>query len=236
MGIALGISLQSERDRLLALQEERSTIARELHDSLAQSLSYMKIQASLLSPALDRADGHDDAREILSDLREGINAAYRQLRELLSTFRLRMEGDFAGLLGNTVEEYASRSGTPIELDIRLADCHLAPNQEIHVLHIVREALSNATRHAGASRIHVGLSAAPGGEVRVVVEDDGKGVDPRAAAELHHYGLTIMDERARGLGGSLEIAGRAGGGTCVAVRFDAKAGKDRVRLADAATTP
>lgn len=218
MGVALGISHQSERKRLLALQEERSIIARELHDSLAQSLTYMKIQASLLSPALTTTDQREDALAILGDLREGINAAYRQLRELLSTFRLRIEGDFAGLLGSTVEEYAGRSGVPIDLEIRLSGCHLNPNQEIHVLHIVREALSNATRHAQASRIRVELLSEPGGEIRVVVEDDGKGIPPQPVVEPHHYGLTIMGERARGLGGTLEVGQRDGGGARIVVRF------------------
>ena len=218
MGIALGISHQSERERLLALQEERSIIARELHDSLAQSLSYMKIQASLLSSALQRPERRDDASDILADMKGGINAAYRQLRELLSTFRLQMEGDFARLLGSTVEEYAGRSGMPIDLEIRLGVCHLNPNQEIHVLHIIREALSNATRHARASSIRVGLFGHPDG-VRVIIEDDGKGIRLAAATEPHHYGLAIMAERARGLGGVLEIVPRPDGGTRVAVRFD-----------------
>ncbi len=225
MGVALGISHQSERKRLLALQEERSIIARELHDSLAQSLTYMKIQASLLSPALTTAHQREDAVAILGDLREGINAAYRQLRELLSTFRLRIEGDFAGLLGSTVKEYATRSGLPIDLEIRLSGCHLNPNQEIHVLHIVREALSNATRHAQARRIRVELLSSPGGEISVVVEDDGRGIPPLPVVEPHHYGLTIMGERARGLGGTLEVGQRVGGGARIVVRFATRGGQE-----------
>ncbi|WP_332671726.1 histidine kinase [Aromatoleum sp.] len=225
MGVALGISHQSERKRLLALQEERSIIARELHDSLAQSLTYMKIQASLLSPALTAPDQREDALAILGDLREGINAAYRQLRELLSTFRLRIEGDFARLLGSTVEEYAGRSGIPIDLEIRLSGCHLSPNQEIHVLHIVREALSNATRHAQARHIRVELLSEPGGEIRAVVEDDGQGIPPQPVVEPHHYGLTIMGERARGLGGTLEVGQRHGGGARIVVRFATRSASD-----------
>lgn len=218
MGIALGISYETERERLLALQEERSIIARELHDSLAQSLSYMKIQASLLPPALQRADGRDEALDIVSALREGITAAYRQLRELLSTFRLHIEGDFAALIGGAVKEYSDRNQVPIDLNLRLG-CHLNPNQEIHVLHIVREALSNATRHARASRIWVNLVSGDDGEVRVAVEDDGKGIAPRPN-EPHHYGMTIMAERARGLGGTLTVERREPRGTRVLLAFTA----------------
>jgi two-component system nitrate/nitrite sensor histidine kinase NarX len=218
MGIALGISHQNERERLLALQEERSIIARELHDSLAQSLSFMKIQVSLLTPALAGRQPGAEAQTILADLREGINTAYRQLRELLATFRLRMEGDFARLLGSTVAEYAGRSGIPIDLDIQLGPCRLSPNQEIHVLHIIREALSNATRHAQANRVHVGLQSCNDGQVSVVVEDNGMGLEIPSSAEPQHFGLTIMGERACGLGGALVIEPRPAGGTRIVVRF------------------
>ncbi|HRP95333.1 MAG TPA: histidine kinase [Rhodocyclaceae bacterium] len=219
MGIALGISRQTERERLIALQEERSTIARELHDSLAQSLSYMKIQVSLLQPVLADPARREEALAVLGDLREGITSAYRQLRELLSSFRLRMEGDFSSLLRATVEEFSSRGGIPIDVDTRLAGCSLTANQEIHVLHIIREALSNATRHSAAERILVALACGVDDVVSVVIDDDGRGIDPGAAVEHHHYGVAIMGERARGLGGELAIGPRPGGGTRVSVRFN-----------------
>jgi len=218
MGVALGISRQTQRERLLALQEERSVIARELHDSLAQSLSYMKIQVSLLAPVLADPSRRDDAMAVLADLREGINSAYRQLRELLSSFRLQIEGDFNRLLRATTEEFAARSGIPIELQISLGGCSLSPNQEIHTLHIVREALSNATRHAGGDRIWVTLSCDENGEVQVIIDDDGKGLADGLHDEPHHYGLGIMGERARSLHGSLRLLARPGGGTRVLVCF------------------
>ncbi|MEW6678079.1 MAG: ATP-binding protein [Pseudomonadota bacterium] len=220
MGIALGMSRKVEQERLLALQEERSTIARELHDSIAQSLSYMKIQASLMQPLLADPGRADAAAAVLRDLREGINAAYRQLRELLATFRLRMESDFMTLLTAAVEEYAGRGGVPINLDIHLEECRLTPNQEIHVLQIVREALSNVIRHAQARQAWVSLSH-QGGVVTVEVEDDGLGVtrtQSGAGTEHFHYGLTIMGERAQGLDGRLDIMDRPEGGTQLRLRF------------------
>jgi two-component system nitrate/nitrite sensor histidine kinase NarX len=218
MGVALGITRQSERERLLALQEERSAIARELHDSLAQSLSFMKIQVSLLSPMLGDATRGGEAAAIVADLREGINSAYRQLRELLSSFRLRMDGDFVQVMQATADEFADRSGLPVEMHIRLGNCSLTPNQEVHLLHIVREALSNAIRHAEASRIWVTLAADEAGEVVLEVRDDGKGVGHSPTAERHHYGLTIMAERANSLNGCFHLGEREGGGTRLEVRF------------------
>lgn len=217
IGIALGISHKTEQERLLALQEERSVIARELHDSIAQSLSYMKIQASLLQPVLANPERRQEAETILRDLRDGITSAYRQLRELLSTFRLKMQGDFLELLTRTVEEYAERGGVPIALETRLDGCHLSPNQEIHALQIVREALYNMLRHAHASQAWVSVTH-QAGEMRITVEDDGVGLAPLPGDGTQHYGLDIMRERALSLHGQLDLSERPEGGTCVSLRF------------------
>lgn len=222
IGIALGMSHKAEQERLLALQEERSIIARELHDSIAQSLSYMKIQASLLQQALSDPARHQEAESALRDLREGITAAYRQLRELLVTFRLKMQGSFPSLLAAAVEEYAARGGLPIHLETRLDACHLTPNQEIHTLQIVREALSNVLRHAHASAAWVSLIPQADGELLVSIEDDGIGsgrmAEARQSDDTFHYGLAIMRERARGLRGQLEVQERPQGGTLLTLRF------------------
>ncbi|HNQ75274.1 MAG TPA: histidine kinase [Pseudothauera hydrothermalis] len=218
IGMALGMARRTEQERLLALQEERSIIARELHDSLAQSLSYMKIQVSLLQPVQADPARSAEAGAILAGLRDGIGSAYRQLRELLGSFRLKMEGDFRTLLANTVEEYAARGDLPIELHADLGGCHLTPNQEIHLLHIVREALSNMVRHARAQRGWVRIACIEGRELSVDVEDDGVGLHDAVEDGHHHYGLTIMRERALGLQGQIAVRPRAGGGTRVALRF------------------
>jgi two-component system nitrate/nitrite sensor histidine kinase NarX len=221
IGIALGISHKTEQERLLALQEERSVIARELHDSIAQALSYMKIQVSLLQPVLSDPGRQAEATVILRDLREGITAAYRQLRELLATFRLKMEGDFLDLLEKTVSEYGQRGGIPVHLIAELAGCRLSPNQEIHTLQIVREALSNMLRHARAKEAWVRIQH-DGGQVTVCVEDDGIGLARiPSQPEPHHYGLAIMQERAASLHGTIDVSKRAEGGTIVCLRFQAQ---------------
>jgi two-component system nitrate/nitrite sensor histidine kinase NarX len=220
IGVALGISYKTEQDRLLALQEERSIIARELHDSIAQSLSYLKIQASLLQPVLADPTRRQEAETTLHDLRDGITEAYRQLRELLATFRLKMEGDFRNLLTSAVEDYALRSGIPIALEIQLSGCHLSPNQEIHSLQIVREALANVVRHAQAQRAWVTIRHLGAGEVSMRIEDDGIGL--AAPSDTQHYGLSIMRERAQGLHGRISISNRPQGGTAVNLRFRARA--------------
>lgn len=217
IGVAIGAEQRVEQSRRLALLEERAVIARELHDSLAQSLAYMKIQVSLLQAALKDPQQHGEADQLLAELRTGLSGAYRQLRELLSTFRLKMEGgDLRSVLAYTVEEFARRGGIEIELDTSRLDCPLSPNEEIHVLHVIREALSNVLNHARARRASVSLQCRPDGRLEVVVEDDGVGI--HKAADVHHYGMTIMDERARTLQGDIRYEDRPGGGTRVILSF------------------
>lgn len=220
IGMALGAARRSEQERLLALQEERSVIARELHDSLAQALSYMKIQMSLLQRALADPARLAEADTILADLRTGVNDAYRQLRELLVSFRLELSGDLGALLRTAVAEYRERGGVDIALEIRLSDCSLTPNQEVHVLQIVREALSNMLRHAMARHARVALACDEGGRVTITVEDDGVGIDDGPVDGRDHHGLSIMRERARSLGGEIEITRRGEGGTRISVNFQA----------------
>lgn len=219
VGTALGADRQREERHRLALLEERSVIARELHDSLAQSLSYLKIQVARLQAELggDAREG-SAAAGILDELKTGLANAYRQLRELLTTFRLRMDGQGLGqALEETVAEFTRRTGLEIRLANRLAGIALGASEEIHVLQVVREALSNVEHHAGARHVDIALERHAGNRVRVRVDDDGRGIG-EAAARTHHYGLAIMRDRAASLGGELHAASRPEGGTRVELDF------------------
>ncbi len=224
IGIAIGTARRIEQSRRLSLLEERAALARELHDSLAQSLAYMKIQVSRLKPLVpstgsgQAASGTGaNASEVLEELREGLNSAYRQLRELLTTFRLRIEGEgLASALEETVGEFSARGGIPIALDVHLAGCTLSANEEIHTLQIVREALSNVLHHAQAKRAAVTVNCGSDGSVTAVIEDDGVGI--RKMAGVHHYGMTIMEERAKHLGGTLAVERPPTAGTRVTLHF------------------
>ena len=220
IAIALSMAQRASQSRMLALLEERGVIARELHDSLAQSLSYLKIQVSRLDAAVTQPDNGNKIREVTGELRDGLNSAYRQLRELLTTFRLRM--DEAGLnsaLEKTVQEFGERSKVDIELDNHLGGCKLAPNGEIHVIQVVREALSNVVRHARAEHAVVSAKCNVDGDVTVAIDDDGIGM-PKDTERQHHYGLAIMQERAHGVSGELRIVPSVLGGTRVELTFSA----------------
>lgn len=216
IGTAIGTARKSEQNRRVSLLEERAVIARELHDSLAQSLSFMKIQVSLLQSVLG-AHPPAEAGKILSELRQGINSAYRELRELLTTFRLKIEGTgLSAALQDTIAEFSRRGDIPIQLDVHLASCRLSANEEIHVLQIVREALSNVVHHAKARQGKAIVTFDSDGIFSATVEDDGIGFNDSPGT--HHYGMAIMQERARSLGGKLETENRTAGGARVSLSF------------------
>ncbi len=222
VGAALAATQRNEERHRLALLDERSVIARELHDSLAQSLSYLKIQVTRLQTLLRRTPPPEPVTDIVGELRDGLNEAYRQLRELLTTFRLRIDGrGLNAAIDDTVQEFRRRTGLGIHLDNGLGGLELAPGREIHVLQIIREALSNIERHAHATEVSVSLVRDGAGQVQVTVDDNGLGVGD-AAPPLHRYGLAIMRDRAGSLAGRLDVVARADGGTRVRLDFPAHA--------------
>jgi two-component system nitrate/nitrite sensor histidine kinase NarX len=152
----------------------------------------------------------------LQEIRSSLNLAYRQLRELITTFRLTMNGRTLGqALADSVEEFESRSSVAFALDNRVPDGLLSADEEMHVLQIVRECVCNVVRHAQARRADVSLCADGFGVVRITVDDDGVGMDqPRSPDQ--HYGLVIMQQRAHGLGGDMRVLRSPEGGTRVCV--------------------
>lgn len=221
LALSMGFQAKEQESRRVALLEERAVIARELHDSLAQSLSYMKFQIARLQTNFSTQLIDSGADTIVNDMREGLDNAYRELRELLTTFRVQM--DVRGLdhvLEEAIEEFTQRSSLNITLDNRLQECRLSVNEEFHLLHVVREALSNIVRHSGAEKVTIALVLQSSGDVIVTIDDDGKGMS-FDKTKPHHYGLAIMTERAHCLGGTIDILPRRLGGTRVRLLFHPK---------------
>jgi len=203
--------------------EERATIARELHDSIAQSLSYLKIQASRLQSMIN-SDKNPQSTNLVQidlavqELRESISIAYRHLRELLTTFRLTMDGNsFARAIEDSIKEFEKRCSIVFELDNRLPDGVLSVAEEMQLLHIMREALSNVVRHSHAQYTKITLLSDDIGIISMSVEDDGIGLGPTGDRENHH-GLIIMQERTRSIGGTMELEERKEKGTCLTISF------------------
>jgi len=203
-----------DQQRRVILHEERSVIARELHDSLAQSLSYMKMEVARLKKMIYNGFEAELIEDAINDLQQGLNAAYKHLRELLVTFRIQLESpDLRSALGHAVREFEQRSPATVKLDYTLNNYTLSPNEDIHILHIVREALNNAVKHANARMISLRAAHAETGEIVFTIDDDGIGM-PDNPEKQHHYGIYTMRERARQLNGVFSCTNRPTGGTRV----------------------
>lgn len=217
----LAISRLSRRqeERRMVLMEERGAIAAELHDSLAQALAFMKIQVARLQTGLDRDAPREEVRRTAGELREGLSAAYHEVRELIAAFRVRIgPGGLRAALREAIDGFGQRSGVEIDFVDRMGACRLEPNEELHVLQLVREAISNAVRHAEPNRVAVEARYdAAEHQLTVTVEDDGLGLEQHEA-DAGHYGLGIMRERARSLRGNCVVEPRPGGGTRVCLSF------------------
>ncbi|EMH4160823.1 nitrate/nitrite two-component system sensor histidine kinase NarX [Pluralibacter gergoviae] len=211
----LALDRHQEHQQQLIVMEERSAIARELHDSIAQSLSCMKMQVSCLQ--MQGAQFSEENRTLLAQVRNELNTSWAQLRELLTTFRLQLtEAGLRPALEASCREYSAHFGFEVNLDYQLPPRFVPSHQAIHLLQIAREALSNALKHAQATAVSVTVTHRDN-QVRLAIADNGLGV-PDNAERSNHYGLIIMRDRAQSLRGDCQVRRRDCGGTEVIVTF------------------
>ncbi|WP_058119931.1 nitrate/nitrite two-component system sensor histidine kinase NarQ [Photobacterium kishitanii] len=208
---------QKQTEQLL-LMEERATIARELHDSLAQSLSYLKIQLTLLKRQLNvTTDSNNNQWQTVQTIDEELANAYTQLRELLSTFRLTIkEANFSEALTQLLAPLREQTSAQFSIENQLPSMALIAHNQVHLLQIIREAVLNAIKHANARHIRVCCHQHQD-IISVEITDDGIGFDP-SQSKLNHYGLNIMQERTSCLKGQLTIHSQIGFGSQVKLQF------------------
>ncbi len=208
-----------ERSRELSILAERNRLALELHDVVSQKLFSLNLNAEAAAMLIERDP--PAARAQIERLQELAREALEELRSLILGLRppeLRRDG-LRGTLRKEVEMLRRVHGTEIELDVDdapEADDRLPVDgtRDLAILRIANEALHNALRHAGAGHVAVLLSDG-GGTLVLEVSDDGVGFEPgRAELRSRHLGLTSMEERARELGGQLQISSAPGAGTMV----------------------
>ncbi|MGT2493787.1 sensor histidine kinase [Cupriavidus basilensis] len=178
LGVALDHLHLSETARQLAVVEERNLVAQGLHDSIAQGLNYLNLQVQLLEDAVSRSD-MDETRAIVPLLRCGVEESYQDVRELLLNFRSKLaHGELRQAVEDTVARFRRQSSTALALAFNDAQGGppLQPEQQLQVLFILQEALSNVRKHARAG--HASVIVRNGRTFSMVVEDDGDGFDPR----------------------------------------------------------
>ncbi|WP_043638236.1 sensor histidine kinase [Nonomuraea candida] len=199
--VRLTAALQRSRERILtAREEERRRLRRDLHDGLGQSLTGMAM--SINAARVTMRSSPERADLLLAELRAGMDAVSGDIRQLVYGLRppaldeLGLAGAVAELAGAPVEVCGDLDGLPAAV-------------EVAAYRIVQEALTNARKHAGATRIVVALRR--GDRLRVTVTDDGRGLPPDARPGV---GLRSMRERAAELGGTCAVREAEGGGTVV----------------------
>lgn len=227
IGQLLGQALHNariERERLrMTVTKERQEMVNEVHDALAQTLAYARMRLPLLSDAIL---AHDDQKSLkyFSDVKSAVGEVHDNLREVMTCFRARMDpmGLLHALQGIS-GEFFNRTGIELELKNLAPKQDLTDQQEVQIFHIVQEALANIAKYSMARHAVVTIDKSPQG-LEFLIEDDGLGMDEPSVSTIvttaqelvpsTHFGLEIMQSRARRLGGSLEVGGNDGGGTRV----------------------
>ncbi|HYZ93262.1 MAG TPA: GAF domain-containing sensor histidine kinase [Actinomycetota bacterium] len=202
-----------EQNRELSIVEERNRLARDLHDSVTQTLFSLSLTAEAAAELVDRDP--DGAREQTRKVAELARDALGELRTLVFELRpAELEADgLVATLRKHVEVIRRASGLDVSLEVAGSD-EIDSDVEREAYRIVQEALNNAVRHSGAQTVVVAIDAKPT-SLRATITDDGKGFDPKALpVRAKHLGLTSMEERARKVGGAVRIDSEPGRGTTV----------------------
>jgi two-component system nitrate/nitrite sensor histidine kinase NarX len=218
IGLHLGMVIENlhlvVREKEMAVSEERNLLAQELHDSIAQTLAFLNIQAQMLKESL-RKGQLDAAATELAMMGEGIQESYDNVRELLGHFRIKVDhAELDDAIRSALEKFEGQTG--VRTSFRKEGDGIVPAaaSTIQVLHIIQEALSNVRKHAGASAVDVTMRGDTA--FSITIRDDGKGFKPAEVMEEggSHVGIGIMRERAHRIGARLELDAAPGCGTCV----------------------
>jgi two-component system nitrate/nitrite sensor histidine kinase NarX len=226
IGSHLGMAVAKQRSdreaRRLSIMEERTTLAHELHDSLAQTLASLRFQVRLLEDLLrQECTSGDTAVRDVQRIRGGLDEAHTELRELLNSFRAPI--DRRGLISaleKLVDRFGRDTGIHVLFQNECREPNLTSAEEMQMLRIAQECLANIRKHAEAHTVRVLFSCHGGSSYSLLVEDDGVGFedDAKRGRPGEHIGLSIMEERARRLGGNLRIESEPGEGTRVELNY------------------
>ena len=216
LGTAIESRRLAERERQLAVAEERNLMAQGLHDSIAQSLSFLNLQVQMLESALEAGES-EAAQENLAFIREGVAECYEDVRELLLNFRTRIsKEEFPDAVRTLLARFEQQARVLTHLQLEGEGLPLNPEQQLQVIFILQEALSNIRKHAAAGKVEVNIRNGQDFEMDIV--DDGYGFDQSALAarQARHVGLSIMRERATRIAATVDIMSRPGEGTRVSL--------------------
>ncbi|MBC3868921.1 type IV pili methyl-accepting chemotaxis transducer N-terminal domain-containing protein [Undibacterium oligocarboniphilum] len=222
LGKNLGAAIENQRliakEKEFAVSQERNLLAQGLHDSIAQGLNFLNLQVQMLEDSLRRND-MEEISDIAPLLRAGVQESYEDVRELLLNFRTRLQdSNLESQVRNVVARFQRQTGVHGEITFEGNGAPLAPEQQLQVLFILQEALSNVRKHAQASEVRVLVHNER--DFSMTVTDDGAGFNLEQVHEKgeEHVGLRIMKERAERLSARFTIESAPGAGTSIALHL------------------
>lgn len=210
--------LKENTDQLSRIQE-RTYLAHELHDSLAQTLASVRYYIRNLDHAIQGGD-ECEIFELLEIVENNVEIANQELRELIRKFRAPIENlTLAPALESAVKKFESETAINAVLQNRLGDIDLSVMVRSQVVRIVQEALANIRKHAGANIVRI-LMYRQTDHIHVLIEDNGVGFTELKEGPDNgpHFGLSVMSERAARIGGQLSVESVPAEGTRVHLRF------------------
>jgi len=220
LSIAIEKAHADQDAKRMLIMQERSLIANELHDSLAQTLASLRFQVRVLDETLQPMSEFKSIRGI-EQVENSLDEAYSDLRELIAHCRTPINKQ--GLIP-AVEKLISRlrkeSGTHVLLQEEWQYSDLPPNLEMHIFRIIQEAINNIRKHSQANNVRIMFRCDEDGNHHVLIENDGIGFETPKSSDHpgKHLGLTIMRERAAHLNGELRIESEPDEGTRVELEF------------------
>lgn len=215
---------QLAAQRMAIREEERTTIAREIHDELGQMLAALQLNVSLIT-----LEYHDHAQLVTRtlEMEQLIGLSIMTVQRIATELRPVMldQLGLAAALEWQLQEFRKRSKLACKLNIRLAEQPLTRDVTTAIYRIFQEALTNVIRHSGATRVEVNLSEKSGWLV-LSVRDNGRGITKAEQQNLLSLGLAGMRERAEAFGGKLRISGASQQGTALFLRIPSAGKEDR----------
>ncbi len=220
VGNQLGVAVQNaqyhEQVAQLAVLEERQRIARELHDSIAQTLGWLSLKLEMLREDLD-CTSPTAIRQDLDTMQQVVREAIYDVRESILALRQDPSQRLVPAVGAWIADFRRRTGLDVEFQVTDQNPYVSPIIEVEAFRIVQEALTNVRKHARAQHARVELHIRQNG-LELIVEDDGQGFAVDHVQTSQHFGIRIMQERAESLGGTFRIQSEPGKGTRVYVRL------------------
>jgi len=220
LSVAIEKSHNEERNQQHIIKDERTRIAHELHDSLAQTLASLRFQVRVLDETLHQGDESTTWQQ-LEQIENSLDEANTELRELIANFRApTYNQNLLDAIEKIVSQFRSETGMKTYLQKEWSNTSLTEENETQILRIIQEALWNIRKHSDAKTVRIMLRNGLEGKCHILIEDDGIGINEQVyGSPGEHIGLTIMRERASRLGGELLVESEPGEGTRIVLELN-----------------